>query len=355
MGVLSNERRIVILGKTGAGKSSLANTIFGEELFKISHDPNSETRKCQAKYKSVNGRSITLVDTPGLFDTDRSEEEIVSCITECAPGPHAFLIVLKVEKFTKHEQEVINTICDNFSEEVFKYATVVFTHGEQLNGQKVEDFVFKNRLISDLVKKCGGRCYVTDNRYWNTIQTDEYRSNQFQVEELLKMIDKMVMKNNGGCYPNEMLQAVEKEIQQEEETIRLLPGNLTEEEIREKAKASVCDKLLIRLAGVGTGALLGALFGAAEMVELVTTALKYVPMLNNIPTFGAIRAAAVGTSAIVGTVMGGVEGYRAAEGAETPRKAAKRAAEAVKKKAQSVRSKAKDMMSQAKKSCNPQY
>ncbi|XP_030286404.1 GTPase IMAP family member 7-like [Sparus aurata] len=359
---MSDERRIVILGKTGAGKSSLANTIFGEELFKISHDPNSETGKCQAKDKSVNGRSITLIDTPGFFDTDRSEEElkpeIVSCITECAPGPHAFLIVLKVERYTKHEQEVINTICDNFSEEVFKYATVVFTHGEQLSGQKIEDFVFKNRLISDLVKKCGGRCYVIDNRYWNTNPTDEYRSNQHQVEELLKTIDKMVMKQNKSYYTNEMLQKVEEMKILTEENIRQESGNMTEEEIREEAKSRVYN-VLIRLAGVGTGVFIGALLGVAAMVGVVITALQIVPQLNQ--TLAAIGGAAeapvifgaiVGASAAVGAVIGGVEGYHAAEGADTPWEAAKRTAEAVENQTLTVCSKAKDRMSQAKKTYN---
>ncbi|XP_036968523.1 GTPase IMAP family member 7-like [Acanthopagrus latus] len=354
---VSNERRIVILGKTGAGKSSLANTIFGEEVFKVSHNSNSETRKCEAKSKSVSGRSITLIDTPGFFDTDKTEEElkseIVRCITECAPGPHAFLIVLKVEKFTKQEQEVINTIQKDFSEEAFKYATVLFTHGDQLNGQKIEEFFSENRLISDLVKKCGGRCHVIDNKYWNDNTTDEYRSNQFHVGELLKTIDKMVTENNGRCYTNEMLQKVEEKIQQEEEKIRLLPGNLSEEEIREKAKASVFERLLIKLAGVGTGALLGALFGAAGMAAIIIKALQSAPVLTSMPDFGFIGAAAIGGSAVVGAVMGGVEGYHAAEGAETPQKAAKRAAEAIKKKARSVHSKAKDMMSPAKKRCSP--
>ncbi|XP_049895749.1 GTPase IMAP family member 9-like, partial [Epinephelus moara] len=131
-----SDRRIVILGKPGVGKSSLANTIFGEKLFKASHSLNSETRECQAETRSVNGRNITLIDTPAFFDTDKSEEElkpeIVRCITECAPGPHAFLIVLKVEKFIEQEQDVINKICQYFSEEVFKYASIVFTHGDQL-------------------------------------------------------------------------------------------------------------------------------------------------------------------------------------------------------------------------------
>ena len=220
------------MGKIGAGKSSLANTIFGDDVFKIYHSLESGTRECQSEAKSVSGRSITLIDTPGLFDTDRSEEElkpeIVRCITKCAPGPHAILIVLKVERFTKHEQEVINTIQEYFSEEAFKYATVVLTHGDKLReGETVKEFVCKVEPLDDLVKKCGGRCHVVDNKYWRDKPKHEYRSNQFQVEELLKTIDQMVKENNGGCYANEMLQAVEGEIEGEEECSKELAGKAT--------------------------------------------------------------------------------------------------------------------------------
>ncbi|KAG8006056.1 GTPase IMAP family member 7 [Nibea albiflora] len=141
---------------------------------------NSGTRRCEAKTKSVNGRSITMIDTPGFFDTGISEEmlkpEIVRCITECAPGPHAFLICAKMETFTEHEQAVVNKINEYFSEEAFRYATVVFTQGDQLpEGHTIEDHVCQNKLVSDLVKKCGGRCHVIDNRYWNQSPNHEYR------------------------------------------------------------------------------------------------------------------------------------------------------------------------------------
>ncbi|XP_073331387.1 GTPase IMAP family member 7-like [Pagrus major] len=227
----SKDIRIVILGKTGVGKSSLANTIFGHRDFKISHTLNSETKKCQAKTRSLNGRSITLIDTPGFFDTDRSEEElkpeIVRCITECAPGPHAFLIVLKVERITEQEQVGVNKIQEYFSEEAFKYATVVFTCGDQLpEGKTIKDFVNQNKLVSDLVMKCGGRCHVIDNKYWEDKPKDEYRSNQFQVEELFKTIDEMVKENNGRCYTNEALQVVETIIKQEEENFGQSSGKL---------------------------------------------------------------------------------------------------------------------------------
>uniref|UniRef100_A0A3Q1I862 AIG1-type G domain-containing protein n=1 Tax=Anabas testudineus TaxID=64144 RepID=A0A3Q1I862_ANATE len=255
---LSSSKRIVLLGKTGAGKSNLANTIFREEVFTTNHSANSGTRECQAETRLVNDRSITLIDTPGLFDVERSEEEmkpeIVRCITECAPGPHVFLIVLKVEKFTEHENAVVTKICDYFSEDALKYAVIVFTHGDQLpTGMTIEEFVRQNKNLRDLVEKCGGRCHILDNKYWKNKQQNDYRSNQFQVEELLNTIDKMVMENNGGYYTNEMLQMVMEEIKKEEE--KLSSGNMSSEEIRKQARTSVFNTFMIQLTGIGTGVL----------------------------------------------------------------------------------------------------
>ncbi|XP_041827809.1 GTPase IMAP family member 1-like [Melanotaenia boesemani] len=119
------------------------------------------------------------------------------CLALALPGPHIFLLVLQVGRFTQGECEILTHMQRIFGREVVEHTIILFVHvdGNQFRPQKINDYVAgAHSTLQDLVQKFGSRYFEL------SVTKPESVLSYPQVKELLSGIYKLVASHGGRSY-----------------------------------------------------------------------------------------------------------------------------------------------------------
>ncbi|XP_067333914.1 GTPase IMAP family member 8 isoform X2 [Channa argus] len=226
--------RIVLFGAKGSGKTSALNTILSRET----NQPLRRTTQCLVGKGVVFGRHVTVVDTPGwwmnyfcgessVFD----RREMVISLSLCPPGPHVFLLVIRVDRaYTETYRRAVQEHLQLISDHIWNRVIVLFSFGDWLGGTTIDQYIeSEGKPLQWVIEKCGNKYHVVNNKM---------KGDRFQVRELIGKIEEMLPGCKSGWHyeiERKVVEELQGEIRRQE--ARAKERRIKKEKQRQMARA----------------------------------------------------------------------------------------------------------------------
>ena len=113
--ILDNEEiQLVMVGQSQGGKSMAANSIIGEEVFMS----GSETLGCTVARRTIDGKGVLVVDTPGLFSKVKEDGAVLRELKDPSNAlmkpSTTFVVTMRMDRkhLSDEEEKMLNTLQD---------------------------------------------------------------------------------------------------------------------------------------------------------------------------------------------------------------------------------------------------
>lgn len=193
------DRRVILIGLSGGGRSSAGNTILGSEQFPTGCGFEPVPAEVVSGSAAVEGCWITVVDTPGFTARDSDEDQLEKRLRmirqQSDPGPHAVVFVVRIGRMSREDSALLKALRkmfyvddDDHCRHPSNFSMVLFTHGDELRGRSIDQMIQSNSCVSALVSVSRDRFCVFDNNQ---------KGNREQVREFLRHVENIISENGG--------------------------------------------------------------------------------------------------------------------------------------------------------------